>query len=163
MLRGRLLAEAAPSFGFKYPALGSKRTKDIRAFRGPLGYPATMLDKSIDGALLALRKQIIRESKPGREHVEALLALRGVPAPRVLPAKRGDVAKRWETRRFVLRAFKDGPTPLAELVGLVRAWKPDVPERLAYGRTAQALYKLRDAGLVTPEGERGRYVWRLAP
>ena len=111
-----------------------------------------MLDKSIDGALLALRKRIIREGGKGLEHVEALLALRGVPAPRVLPPKRRDVAKRGETRRVLLGALRSGPRTLAELVDVVQAWKPDVPARLAYGRTAQALYKMQAAGLVGHEG-----------
>ena len=49
-----------------------------------------MLDKSMDGARLALRKGIIRGDGAGLEHVEALLALRRVTLPRVLPAKRAD-------------------------------------------------------------------------
>jgi hypothetical protein len=37
-----------------------------------------MLDKTITNALIALRKQIIRESLDGLPHVDALLAARGV-------------------------------------------------------------------------------------
>jgi len=51
-----------------------------------------MQDKSINGALLALRKQIIRGDLDGLAHVEALLVLRGADLPAVLPAKRQDAA-----------------------------------------------------------------------
>jgi hypothetical protein len=115
-----------------------------------------MLDKSIDGALLALRKRIIRGHGEGLEHVEALLALRGVAAPRVLPPKRGDVAKRGEARRVLLGALRNGPRTLAQMVDVVREWKPDVPAPLAYQRTEQALYKMQAAGLVRREGR----LWR---
>jgi hypothetical protein len=121
-----------------------------------------MLDKSIDGALLALRKQIIREGKPGREHVEALLALRGVPAPRVLPAKRQDVAKKGHMRRIICGALKDGPMTMGELTAVVAQARPEIAPRAAYIRTTQALDKLKKAGLVVSEGEKRRYVWRLA-
>lgn len=111
-----------------------------------LGLPCAMQDKSIDGALLALRKEIIRSDGKGLKHVEALLALRGVPAPRVLPAKRVDVAKRGGARRFILRALRAGPRPPAELVGLVRAWKPDVPRGWPAGALRKCSARCRRRG-----------------
>ncbi len=51
-----------------------------------------MQGKTIDNALLTLRKQTIRGDRDGLTQVEALLAMRGVAMPHVLPAKRSDVA-----------------------------------------------------------------------
>jgi hypothetical protein len=116
-----------------------------------------MLDKSIDGALLALRKQIIRGDGAGLEHVEALLALRGVALSRVRAPWREDVGRRGETRRVLLRALADGPRTAPQLAAVVRAWKPDLPALLAYQRTIHALYRLKAAGLVGREGR----VWSL--
>ena len=67
-----------------------------------------MLEKSIDGALLALRKQIIREGGDGLEHVEALLAMRDVPMPAVLPPKRSDVARKGLMRLLILDGMRKG-------------------------------------------------------
>ena len=50
------------------------------------------MDKSIDRALLAPRKKIIRGNLDGLDHVEALLAMRGVDMPEVRPATRSGVA-----------------------------------------------------------------------
>ena len=118
-----------------------------------------MQDKFIDSALLTLRKQMIRGDDTGLDHVLALLAMRGVALPRVLPAKRKDSAKRGQVRRVLLNALRGGPKPLTELVAVIRVWKPEVPERLAYRRTQQALNKMKAAGLVTREGR----LWGLAP
>jgi hypothetical protein len=117
-----------------------------------------MLGKSIDKALVALRKQIIQGEGKGLEHVEPLLALRCVSMLRVLLAKREDVAKRGQTRRMLVDTLRGGPKTLIELVALVRAWKPHVPARLAYFRTAQALHKMQAAGLVRRE----RRLWALS-
>lgn len=53
-----------------------------------------MLYNTINSALLALRKNLIRENAEGLAHVEVLLEMRGVPMPAVLPAKRRDVARK---------------------------------------------------------------------
>lgn len=74
-----------------------------------------MQDKSINGALLALRKQIIRGKLDGLTEVEALLAIRSVPMPRVMPAKRPDVARRGEVRRKIYEATRSGPKTRSEL------------------------------------------------
>ena len=71
-----------------------------------------MQDKTIDSALLALRKHIIRGDLDGLEHVEALLTARGVAMPRVMAAKRPDVARRGYMRLCITAAIKDGPESL---------------------------------------------------
>lgn len=117
-----------------------------------------MQDKSIDGALLALRKQIIRGDLEGLEHVEALLGIRGVPMPRVMPVKRPDAARRGHMRWIVLDAIRSGCSSYRAIVGYVSERRPDIAYKAAYSRTGQTLWKLRMAGLVRREGR----VW-LAP
>jgi len=68
-----------------------------------------MQDKSVNSALLALRKQIIRGDLDGLAHVEALLAMRGVAMPAVLPAKRPDVVRRGHMAVMIPNALRDGP------------------------------------------------------
>ena len=118
-----------------------------------------MQDKSIDGALLALRKQIIRENLDGLKHVEALLRQRGVAMPRVMPAKRQDAAKCGHMRLLVLEALRDGPKPLTGIAAYVSARRPEIDYSIAYTRCGQCLAKLRHAGLVKREGR----VWRGEP
>lgn len=106
-----------------------------------------MQDKSIDGALLALRKQIIREKRDGLAHVEALLSLRGVHMPTVLPAKRKDVAGKGIMTAIVLEALNDGPLQLQQIVAHVAARRPELDPKFAYGRTVRG-------GAVQDEAER---------
>ncbi|GAA6199211.1 hypothetical protein [Aquicoccus sp. SU-CL01552] len=110
-----------------------------------------MQDKSIDNALLALRKQIIRGNRDGLEHVEALLRLRGVDMPRVLPAKRSDVARRGHMTLLILDILRDGPKTLQEVAARVAEYRPESADR-AFSRTAQALSKMKAKGLVGYEG-----------
>ena len=122
-----------------------------------------MQDKSIDGALLALRKQIIRSKGEGLAHVEALLALRGVPMPNVLPPKAPDAARRGQMRALVYEALRDGPKPLGDIVAHVEAARPELEPRAAYVRTTQALAKMRtcERGGVLAEKRGGVCVWGL--
>ena len=117
-----------------------------------------MQDKSINGALLALRKQIIRGKLDGLGHVEALLGMRGVDMPAVLPAKRATSLKKGHARAAVLEALRGGPKRRPEIVAhFARKW-PDQPHAVNYKRVDHALDKMRIAGLVVREGR----VWRLA-
>ena len=102
-----------------------------------------MQDKTINNALLALRKQIIRGNAEGLDHVEALLALRGDHPPRVMPAKRSDVAKRGFMRIWLLDALMQRPMRLADLVEAVRLHQPDVPYDRISRRTSNVLWKMR--------------------
>jgi hypothetical protein len=120
-----------------------------------------MQDRTIDGALLALRKQIIRGSLDGLDQVEALLTLRGVHMPRVLPAKRKDVSRRGHMTVMVTNALSDGPMRLREVVAYVSDRRPELEPDFAYGRTLRVLVKMKAKGLVQREGAVGG-VWRLA-
>jgi len=110
-----------------------------------------MQDKSIDGALLALRKQIIRGNGEGIAHVEALLVMRGVPMPAVLPAKKPDAARKGMMRIIILDGIRQGYRTQRELAAYVAGKRPDLDPRAAYLRTTQALQKMRLAGMVRQE------------
>ncbi len=120
-----------------------------------------MSDRSINCSLLGLRKQLIRGDGVGLEHVEALLALRGVPLPRVLPAKRPDAARMGAMRRLLLAQLQSGPKTMRELADHVAAHRRELTPHAAYHRTGQALQKLRVVGLVVREKRMGRWGWRL--
>ena len=117
-----------------------------------------MQDKTINNALLALRKQIIRGGGDGLDHVQALLEQRGVVMPRVLPAKRLDVAKRGHMRLWLLEALSERPMRLAELTEAVALKVPHVPPDRTYKRVSQALCKMKACGLVVSDGKRN---WQL--
>ncbi|WP_333829876.1 hypothetical protein [Pararhodobacter sp.] len=116
-----------------------------------------MLDKSIDGALLALRKQIIRGNGEGLAHVEALCRLRGVDLPAVLPANRADAARKGLMRLIILDGIRKGYSSQRDLAAYVASKRPELTPCAAYVRTTQALQKMRRAGMVRQEGR----AWRL--
>lgn len=111
-----------------------------------------MQDKTINSALLALRKQIIRSDGKGLKQVETLLALRGVHMPAVLPAKRQDAAGNGLMAYWVLQALEGGPLPFRGVVDHVAALRPEISYEAACSRTGQALNKLKKRGRVSLEG-----------
>jgi hypothetical protein len=117
-----------------------------------------MLDKTIDCALIALRKQIIRRNGDGLAHVEALLAMRDLPMPAVLPPKRPDAARKGLMRLMLPDGIRKGHRTQRDLAAHVHSQRPELTAKAAYERTTQALQKLKAAGLVRREGR----VW-LAP
>lgn len=121
-----------------------------------------MQDKSINGALLALRKQIIRGDLDGLAHVEALLVLRGVDLPAVLPAKRQDAARRGHMSALILDALRGGPKPLSEIADHVASKRPEIDDRAAYVRTTQALDRLKRKGRVVQDFGPDGCLWGLA-
>jgi len=116
-----------------------------------------MRGKSIDNALLALRKQVIREGLDGLGHVEALLTLRGVHMPAVMPARRSDVARRGHTALWLMQALRQEPQTTTQLGRALLIAKPDLTHRAARNRAYQGLLKLQARGVVVKEGG----VWRL--
>ena len=116
-----------------------------------------MQDRTIDSALLALRKQIIRGNLDGLEHVEALLQFRGISMPRVMPAKRPDVARRGHMSLMVIETLSTGPKALPEIASAIGARRPEIDYAAAYQRTGQVLAKLRRKGRVRREGR----LWQI--
>src|SRR6056297_1226287 len=117
-----------------------------------------MQDKSINNALLALRKQIIREGQDGLAEVETLLRMRGVAMPAVLPQKKADAARQGIMRLIVYDGMREGHRTQAALAAYVAARRPELTRRAAYVRTTQVLQKMRKAGMVRWEAG----VWRVA-
>ena len=98
-----------------------------------------MQDRTIDNALLALRKQIIRSQLEGRGQVEKLLRLRDVPIPCVMMYS----AYRGCMKRLILDALQDRPKTLCEVVAHVATGRPELTRETAYQRTAQRLYRMK--------------------
>ena len=120
-----------------------------------------MLDKSINGALLALRKQIIRGDGDGLAHVEALLAMRGVELPRVMPAKRKDVARSGHMRHWIREALSDGPKPLCDIVTHISAKRPDLDAEYVFGCAVRVIVKMKAGGLLVRSSRADGCLWRL--
>lgn len=118
-----------------------------------------MLDKTIDSALLNLRKQIIRGDGKGREHVEALLRMRGLD-PASLPkivVRSAPQLRRGETARLALLALANGPKRAAHVAAYVAA-QTGLTQKQADDRMYQVLCRLQDKGKVQREGR----MWGLA-
>ena len=112
-----------------------------------------MLDKSIDAALVELRRQIVRGGLEGQEHVEALLIARGValrPVTRQLVAVR---LPRNYLRWMILAALRDGPMTGPAIAAMVMERTPQIAPEQAYFRAYSAVTRLRYAGLVVREGK----------
>ncbi len=121
-----------------------------------------MQDRTINNALLALRKQIIRGKLDGLEYVEALLSIRGVAMPAVLPARRSCAAGRGQSRALIFDALRNGPKLRREIVRHVASHRAEIPADVAYKRVDQCLWKLKKAGLVVQEYRPGGCLWGLA-
>lgn len=105
-----------------------------------------MQDKTIDSALLELRKQIVRANGECLAHVEALCLMRGLELRRVAPARRKDAARKGETARLVIGALRDGPRSRADIVALLAASKPALDRMTCYRRIDSAITKLQAKG-----------------
>ena len=106
-----------------------------------------MQDKSINNALLALRRQIIRENLDGLEHVETLLRLRSVPMPHV-PPKRHAQARNGRMRLCLMEGIAEGHDTTRALAAYVQTRRPELSRQDAYTRTSLALAKMRKAGWI---------------
>ncbi|MEP5730056.1 MAG: hypothetical protein ABJL67_11885 [Sulfitobacter sp.] len=120
-----------------------------------------MQDKTIDGALLELRKRIIRGKLDGLAQVETLLVLRGVHMPRVLPAKRKDIAGKGVMAHLALKALQNGPQPAINVSKCIALQRPELPFHRAHQYSAYALTKLKKRGLVVHDGRKCG-LWSLA-
>jgi hypothetical protein len=114
-------------------------------------------EATITSALRALRVRTIREGRPGREHVEALLALRGdnlAPVPKAYTIR----FRRGELSRVIRRALAQGPLELRDVSGYVYSHKPAMGRRTAHQRVSVILFRMKTRGMVAHEGR----LWRLA-
>jgi len=111
-----------------------------------------MQDKTINNALLALRKQIIRGDGRGLAQAESLLRMRGVDMPRVLPAKRKDVARKGHMSKLVLDALRGSHMTTIEVADHVARNRPELTPEAAKKRAGLCLTKLKARELVRREG-----------
>ncbi|MFK7754388.1 MAG: hypothetical protein AB8B51_17795 [Sedimentitalea sp.] len=122
-----------------------------------------MLGKSINNALLALRKGIIRKQGDGQAHVDALLTLRGIALPEVRPAKSNNWARKGHMRMLVRQVLREGPQPFAVIAAHVGVNRPELTPEQSYKRTDQALQRMRLSGLVVRDFGPDGCLWKLAP
>jgi hypothetical protein len=113
-----------------------------------------MQDRTITNALVALRKNIIRENLDGLDHVDALLLARGIdPAKvRVGPKRKPDFSRKGIMRLLVREALQDGPKRHPEVAALILPRRPELTPQDCYKRTGQALDRMQQAGMVRREG-----------
>jgi len=129
-----------------FPALCIKRTNNVADFSARVNHPWPMQDKTINNALLALYR-----TGEGREHVEALMALRGIEAPsrvRDRPLSRG------KCKRLALSML---PCTSSKLADVIQRQVPGITRKSAAQRAYMALLRLEKAGVVKRDGR----VWRI--
>lgn len=119
-----------------------------------------MLDKTIISALLNLRKQIIRDGLTGLDHVNALLAARGIDTARLHDPQVWPVGSRGQRgiQLLVLASLRAGPKTPAQIGADFMAAKPGLARERAMIRVYRTIYKLRSKGLVVKIG----LTWGLA-
>lgn len=106
-----------------------------------------MLDKSIDGALLSLRKQIIRDGGDWLNHVDALLVLRQISPPKPCRLHRKTFA-RDEMRQIIIKALSNGPKTGGDIVTFAQVKRPDLPRALIQARLSVKQTKLKHKGYI---------------
>lgn len=138
-----------------FSALCIKRTKNITDFCAVVNHHRDMQDRTIDNALLALRKQGGHQGKLA----EVLLDMRGVPTPRYLEVK---AFRRGGTKKIILEALQDGPKTTGHLGDAIRQHRPDLTPKAAANRAYQSIVRLVDQGRVLKESRPDGCLWRLA-
>ena len=111
-----------------------------------------MQDRTIDNALLALRKRGGAQGKIA----EALLDMRGVPLPNVYSTKQ---MRRGQASRYVVNALRDGPKTCPQIADLLGFDMPDLTRPELLQRVDNALRRVEAKVLVRREGR----LWRLRP
>jgi hypothetical protein len=110
--------------------------------------------------LLYLRAQIIREGLDGRDHVDALLRLRGCdPDAYRVPPKRRRHFRNGGLRRAVQAILREyGPISAREAGARLHERYQDMERSQAVASAKYGLCALKEAGMVVNEGR----VWRLS-
>ena len=133
-----------------------------------------MQDRTIDSALLNLRKQIAQGDGVGLAHVEALLRQRGVEM-RTVSRVRMKATRSGVLTHMILEALKDGPQTARYVSHRIDERRPELGFDKAHMFAARALTKLKKRGLVLHDGNMGGLwsvaqdfgpdgcLWRLAP
>ena len=104
-----------------------------------------MQDRTIDNALLALRKQ----GGPQGKIAEALLDMRGVSLPNIYSTKQ---MRRGQSSRYVLNALRDGPKTCPQIADQLGFDMPHLTRRECLQRVDNALRRVEVKGLVRRDG-----------
>jgi len=104
-----------------------------------------MQDRTIDNALLALRKQ----GGPQGKIAEALLDMRSVSLPAISLTKR---MLRGQASRYILDALRDGPKTCPQIADLLGFDMPGLTRPELLQRVDNALRRVEAKGLVQREG-----------
>ncbi|QDC10836.1 hypothetical protein FHY55_17045 [Oceanicola sp. D3] len=106
-----------------------------------------MQDKTINNALQQLYREAINGQHEGKEHILALMKLRGIePAAekrsqhRVFPGRSG-------MRQFVLAAMRDGHTDFKVIASLLHQQHPEIGAHGAYMRVYGCMRRM---GVILP-------------
>ena len=117
-----------------------------------------MLDKSINAALVEVRKQIVRGGLDGLAQVDDLLRLRGIdPDALVVRRKYRPRRGRIYLRVIVLDVLRHGPMTGRQVADIALARVPEVPPESLRPLVYSALTKMGTAGVLVRD--QGR--WRL--
>ena len=117
-----------------------------------------MLDKSINGALIKLRAQIIMGGLDGLVHVEALLVARGVGLPRVPRPLASNTMPRRAMSALLTQALREGPKGGVALAAYVAEHQTSISYKQAQRRVHQTMTRLVQHGVAVRNGKG----WRLA-
>jgi hypothetical protein len=113
-----------------------------------------MTDETITRALVALRRNTVREGRPGLKHVEALLKLQGEPLAPVPRANNVQFGRN-KLRLAILKALRDGPLRTGQIADRVCEMHGVERTLRRYEGVALALRRMRDRGELGHE----RPVW----
>lgn len=121
-------------------------------------------EETILSVLLYVRAGMIRENRPGLEHVEALLRVRGInPDEQRVPTKYQRRFERGQFRAALVRLLRERPRTAPEIAAEIARRHQFMPYEDAYVRTYSTLREMRRQGFVRSEKDRaGRYVWGLS-
>ena len=113
-----------------------------------------MQDKTINNALLRVRRDAYGRDAEAFGHAEALLQLRGVDLA-AHPILRRSTVKRFgdgKMKRTILRSLRTGPKTMREIAQAVHVASPEISHQDAYKRAGISLARYKSEGLVKREG-----------
>lgn len=113
-----------------------------------------MQDRTINSALLHLRKQLAQGDGVGLDHVEALLQQRGVQM-RTVPRIRMKATGKGFMAHWALEALQDGPQTARYVSKHIATRRPELTFEQSHKFAAVALTKLKRQGLVAHDGKLG--------
>ena len=94
-----------------------------------------------DSALQQLHRQALN-GRGGREHVLALMALRGLEPVGKRPSPVGGGKRNRETRAIVMQALRDGVTDTGAMAAVLMQRRPELTRKQAHQRVYMVRWRL---------------------